>query len=243
MQPEPPPAAPASTVDKGVMNDANAGRGWMTPTALTEPGGTWSVSDYELFLLQIGYAINDQLSISATTIPPLTQDFPLWLLASAKLQVLKAGRVRAAVQGAVTYYSIKDTISDGTGTMSSTQSFTAADLGGALTLCLDDDCNSHVSGFLGAGFAHDTNSSVPFVGAATLVARFAKHVKFVAELDSAFIAGQVNDVARGALAWYGVRFTSSMIGVDLGFVRPIGVGDTGLVLGFPILTFSYRNVD
>jgi hypothetical protein len=233
MQPTPPAAE--STVDKGVMNDANAGRGWMAPTALTEPGGTWSISDYELFLISIGYAVSDQLSISATTIPPLTTDFPLWLLLNAKYQVLKAGKVRAAVQGAVTYFSFKD------GT--TTDSFTAGELGGAVTLCIDDECNSHVSGFVGAGFARDTSNSVPFVGAATLVAGFSKHVKFVAEADSAFIAGNVNDVANGALLWYGLRFTSRNIGVDLGFVRPVGVSDSGLLLGIPILTFSYRAID
>jgi hypothetical protein len=84
---------------------------------------------------------------------------------------------------------------------------------------------------------------VPFVGAVTLVGRLGRHVKLVAEVDTAFVAGQVNDVADGALAWYGLRFTSSMIGVDVGFVRPIGVGDTGLVLGLPMVTFSYRNID
>lgn len=232
-----PPTAPPveTTVDKGVLNDANAGRGWMAPTALTEPGGTWSISDYELFLISIGYAINDQVSISATTIPPLTTDFPLWLLFSAKAQVVKAGKVRAAVQGAVTYFSLNDSTSN--------DSFTAGELGGALTVCIDDECNSHVSGFLGAGFAHDTNSSVPFVGAATLVARLGNHVKFVAEADTAFIAGKVNDVADGALLWYGLRFTSRNLGADLGFVRPLGVSDSGLVLGFPVLTFSYRAID
>jgi hypothetical protein len=232
---QPPPAEPESTVDKGVVNDANAGRGWMAPTALTEPAGTWSISDYELFLVSVGYAVSDRLSISATTIPPLTTDFPLWLLFNAKLQVLKAGKVRAAVQGAFTYFSIKDS--------GSTDSFTAGELGGAVTLCIDDECNSHVSGFLGAGFARDTDSAVPFIGAATLVGRLGRHVKFVGEIDSAFIAGNVNDVADGALLWYGLRFTSKNIGVDLGFVRPVGVGDSGLALGIPVLTFSYRAMD
>lgn len=235
MQPPLQPPPPRD-FDEGVLEDANAARGWMSPTALTEPGGTWSVSDYELFLVSIGYAINDQLSISATTIPPLTTDFPLWLLFNAKLQVLKAGRVRAAVQGAVTYYSrnVDTTTND---------SFTAGELGGALTLCLDDACHSNVSGFVGAGFARDTDNSVPFVAAGTLVARLGRHVKFVTEVDSAFIAGNVNDVANGALVWYGLRFTSRMIGVDLGFVRPIGIEDNTFVLGIPVLTFSYRNID
>lgn len=59
-----------AATDQGVLNDANAGRGWIAPTALAEPGGTWSISSYELFLISIGYAVSDQLSISATTIPP-----------------------------------------------------------------------------------------------------------------------------------------------------------------------------
>lgn len=233
MAPPPPPPTP-STVDPGVLNDANAGRGWLSPTALTEPGGTWSISDYELFLVSIGYAVTDQLSISATTIPPLTKDFPLWLLFNGKLQVVKVGKVRAALQGAVTYFSANDSSGD---------SFTAGEVGGAVTVCIDDGCNSHVSGFVGAGFARDTSNSVPFVGAATLVARLGRRVKLVTEIDSAFIAGQVNDIANGALIWYGVRFTSSSIGVDLGFVRPFGVDDSGLVLGIPVLTFSYRGID
>jgi hypothetical protein len=235
MPPPPPPPTPqVRTSDQGVLDDANAARGWMAPTALTEPGGTWSISDYELFLLSVGYAVNDQLSISATTIPPFTEDFPLWLLFNAKLQVLKAGRVRGAVQGAITHVSFNGNDND---------SFTAGELGGALTLCLDDSCHSHLSGFVGAGFARDTDNSVPFLAAGTLVARLGKHIKLVGEVDSAFIAGRVNDIAEGALLWYGLRFTSSRIGVDVGFVRPIGFGDTGLVLGFPIVTFSYRNID
>src|SRR5262249_38096063 len=156
------------------------------------------------FLLQVGYAVNDQLMVSATTIPPFTSDFPLWLLFSAKLQVLKAGRVRAAIQGAFTFVSSKN---------SDLNSFTAGDVGGPLTLCIDEDCHSHASGFLAAAFARDTSNSIPFVATGTLVARLTRHVKLVTEVDSAFIAGSVNDVANGALVWYGLRFTSSMIGV------------------------------
>jgi hypothetical protein len=230
----PQPAAPSRNIDPGVLEDANAGRGWMSPTALTEPGGTWSVSDYELFLLSIGYAVTDKLTLSATTVPPYTEDFPLWVLFNAKYQVVRTGRVRVALQGAITHFAERD---------SSNDSFTAGDLGGALTLCLDDGCHSHLSGFLAAAFARDTDSSVPFLAAATAVARVSKHVKLVLELDSAFVAGRVNDVADAGLLWYGARFTSGMIGVDVGLVRPLGVGADELVLGFPIVTFSYRSLD
>ena len=50
-------------------------------------------------------------------------------------------------------------------------------------------------------------------------------------------------VSNGALFWYGLRFTSRNIGVDLGFVRPIGVADSDFVLGLPVVTFSYRGID
>ncbi|MDB4958910.1 MAG: hypothetical protein JWO36_6479 [Myxococcales bacterium] len=231
----PPEVATTSNVDKGVVDDANSGRGWLMPTALTDPAGTWSFSDFELFLISGGYAVSDQLSISLTTLVPITNDVPFWGLASAKYQVLKVGNLRGAIQGAVTYWR------DTSGSVN--QSFTAADLGGALTLCIDDGCNSTISGFLAAGFADSNQTAVPFVVAGSFAARLGRHVKFVGELDSAFIAGKVNDTANGALAWYGLRFTSGMIGVDVGFMRPVGLGDTnGLVLGLPILSFTYRDI-
>ena len=152
--PAPAPVEPPSAVDKGVLNDANAAHGWLTPTALTDPAGTWTVSDYELVLLSIGYSPTDQLSLSATTIPPITDSVPLWLLFSAKYQLLKQGRLRLAVQGAFSYFHDNDNGNDSSS--SSSDSFSAGDLGGAATVCLDDDCNSHVSGFVGAeiGRAH-----------------------------------------------------------------------------------------
>jgi hypothetical protein len=238
--PAPPPQiAAVSTVEKGVLEDANSGRGWLMPTALTDPAGTFSFSDFELFLISGGYAVSDQLSVSFTTLVPITNNMPFWGLLSAKYQVLKAGNLRGAVQAAVTY------LHDGSSSSATTNdSFTAADLGGALTLCIDDDCRSTVSGFIGAGFADSRQTAVPFVVAGSIAARLGKHVKLVGEVDSAFIAGKVNDTANGALLWYGLRFTSSLIGVDVGFMKPVGVStNDGLPLGFPIVSFTYRGID
>jgi hypothetical protein len=70
-------------------------------------------------------------------------------------------------------------------------------------------------------------------------------VKIVVEADSAFIAGKINSTADGALLWYGLRFTSRLIGVDLGLVKPIysGSSNDGLVAGFPFVSFTYRGID
>ncbi len=238
MAPPPPPmppaqpTAPASTVDKGIVEDANAGRSWIMPTALVEPAGTWSFSDFELLMVSLGYSVTDQLSISATTLLPITDKMPFFGLFNAKYQVIKSGRVRGAVQGAVSHIRV-----DGNGV-------SAAVLGGALTVCLDDECHSHATGYLGAGFAHENQSAVPFVFSGALAVRMNKHIKLLLEADSGFVAGDINDKINGFLAWYGVRFTSSIIGVDLGFAKPICTDgrdcNTGLPLGLPFVSFTYR---
>ncbi len=236
--PQPPvvagqPAPPASTVDKGIVDDANAGRSWLMPTALIEPAGTWSFSDFQLFLISLGYSVTDQFSISATTLLPIVSDMPFWLFVNAKVQVVKSGRVRAALQGALTTVRADNESANG------------AVLGGALTLCIDDACHSHFSAYVGAGFAHQNESAVPFVFAGSLAYRVANHVKLMLEADSAYIAGNINEAANGFLAWYGVRFTSNIIGVDLGFAKPICTDGTDcsikeLPMGFPFVSFTYR---
>jgi hypothetical protein len=241
--PPPPPGAVAppteaqSTVDQGVIDDANSGRNWLTPTALTPPAGTWSFTDYELLLASLGYAVTDHFTISATVLLPIVEDMPFFGIASAKLQVLKAGNLRGALQLNVMHTSIDDGGDD--------FSLSAANLGGALTLCIDDACHSHVTGYLGAGFGLDTvesQNAVPFVAAAAAAFRVARHIKFVFEADTAFIVGDVDEAANGFLGWYGVRFTSREIGVDLGFAKPIceDCDSEGLPMGFPFVSFTYR---
>lgn len=112
-------------------------------------------------------------------------------------------------------------------------------------MCLDGECHSHLTGYLGAGFGIDTGadqSSVPFIASAAAVFRVARLIKFVFEADTAFIAGDINETADGFLGWYGVRFSNKNIGVDLGFAKPIcdGCDDEGLPMGFPFISFTYR---
>jgi len=238
--PPPPPGtapAPASTVDEGVIDDASSGRNWLTPTALTPPAGTWSFTDFELVFASLGYAVTDKFTVSATVLLPIVEDTPFFGIASAKLQVLKSGNLRGALQLNILHTSIDDGDDD--------FAFTAANLGGALTLCIDDGCHSHVTGYLGAGFGLDTvdeQNAVPFVAAVAATFKVGRHIKFVFEADTAFIVGDVDETADGLLGWYGVRFTSKFIGVDIGFAKPIceGCDDEGLPMGFPFVSFTYR---
>ena len=237
------PPTPASTGDKGIIDDANAGRSWLSPTALTEPAGTWSFSDFELLMISLGYSVSDQLSLSATTLMPITSDFPFWLLVNGKYQIVKSGHLRVVAQGAISYVSVKDSSIDSMGNSTSTRaSVSGAVVGGAATYCIDDECHSTLTGYVGAGFAHEKQSAVPVLFSGALAFAVNQHVKILLEGDSGYIAGGgIDQAANGFLAWYGVRFTSKIIGVDLGFTRPICDGcDSPLVMGVPFVSFTYR---
>src|SRR5258706_9193754 len=55
---------PATTVDKGTLEDANAGRVAIMPTALTPPAGPWSFEDWELFFVSASYGVTHPPAIT-----------------------------------------------------------------------------------------------------------------------------------------------------------------------------------
>ncbi|MGE5181764.1 MAG: hypothetical protein ACM31C_06865 [Acidobacteriota bacterium] len=241
----PPPPAAVTTVDKGTLDDANAGRAWLSPTALTPPAGTWSFEDVELFLIGVSYAVTDNFVITGTTMVPITSDL-YWGFFSAKAQVVKQGNVRVAIQGGLAAAAAKDTTTDAMGnTMSTTTTTSGGEVGAAATLCLDGDCYSHLDGFVGAAFAYQNNASVPVGFSASWVQRLGKRVRLVVEADSAHLFGDISGQANGILGWYGLRFTSRSIGADVGFVKPIcsDCSSSTFPIGFPVLAFSYRGID
>jgi hypothetical protein len=238
----PPPAPATSNVDQGVIEDANAGAAWLMPTALTPPAGTWSFSDFQLLLASFGYAVSDSAHVSGTFLIPITKDFPFVGFLTGKLQVVRAGSLRIAGQAAVAH--MREHISSSS---TSTNDFSATifDIGGAATLCIDDACHSHLSGYVAAAFsAQNDTKTVPLLFSGALVAKINRRVKFVAEVDSAaVVGGNFNDTADGALVWYGLRFTSREIGVDLGFVKPVYSGASDfLLIGYPFVSFTYRSL-
>jgi hypothetical protein len=246
-------APPPSNIDSGVLDDANAGRTWVAPTALSAPAGTWSFSDWELLVVGADYAPTNNLDVSAATVIPVASGQPFVLMLTGKLQLVHSGRLRLAAHAAFAYTGSTDNDSSGgVGTV-----------GGVATVCLDDGCNSNASGYVGLGFATSGESEVPIALAGSVTARLGRHVKFVGEIDSAAVLGhEFDSFGEGFLFWYGLRFTSHNIGVDLGLMLPVFKGTTtntdingntttsdswqvGFVdgtfpIGFPVISFDYR---
>ena len=220
-------ASPPSRVDQGIAEDASSARGWVMPTALTAPAGTATLSDVDLFALSASYAFTDRLTVSADVMLPGSA-YRLESV-SAKLQLVRSGRVRIAAQGMVTRFR--------TAEIASTDRATLGDAGGALTLCIDTSCRSHLSGYLGAGVGRADHTSGMLVAASSLALGIGPRLKLVFELDK----GAGGDLSSGTLFWYGLRITSRAISLDLGAAKPLD--DTGkqwIGGGLPFIGLTYR---
>ncbi|HTE53242.1 MAG TPA: hypothetical protein VK698_20450 [Kofleriaceae bacterium] len=232
-------AAPAPGQEAGIRDDANSGRTWLSPTALTAPAGTFSIQSTELLMIGASYSFTDRFVVSASTFLPITTDMPLILLTTLKLKVADRGRLKLAAHANLGYFE-----GLGIGEEDDDDDFGTAVVGGVATVCLDPECHSLFNAYLGAGFVLQPGvdqSSVPFLASAAWVQRLGGRVKLVLEANGGFTVGGTNDVAEGLLAWYGLRFTSSAIGVDLGLVKPLcSECDDGIALGLPWVSFSYR---
>jgi hypothetical protein len=106
--PEPPPATVAAPGEPasgaGSANDvryrdANADRVILGSTAETHPKGTFYFSDYEILLLQFGYAVTDEVQLQLTGVPPIIKDQPYWFELGGKVNLYRGDAFRAAITG------------------------------------------------------------------------------------------------------------------------------------------------
>jgi hypothetical protein len=224
------PAATASTAA-----DPNIDRGFVLPTAMTQPAGSLTYNNYELLLHGVTYGLTDNVQVSATVVAPIIKDMPFLGLASMKGRLYRGERLHLALQGTM-----------GGGSISQAGIFMVG-AGGLASICLRQDCSSLLSAsanlqFLTGSRTRDGggNSGTALVYGVSAVHRVGPHVKLLAEVAS---AGDVRSgsFGGGALLSYGVRFYSNNIASDIGFIKPIG-GDTAgpFLLGLPFASVSYR---
>lgn len=217
--------APPPGADQGIAEDASSGRGWVMPTALMAPAGTWTLSDDELVAVSGSYAVTDRLALSIGTVLPIDSERVAG--ANAKLQLFSSPRLRIAAQSALAYAWSSG--GDSTG---------LANAGGVVTLCIDLACRSHLSGYLGAGLVRDRALSALVIGGGSLALALGTHMKAVFELEN----GTGYDLARGALGWYGLRFNAAAFAFDLGLATPLGAAaDRWGTSILPFLSFTYRS--
>ena len=239
-----PPAVPRVPADQeGRLDDANIDRGWFGTTALTQPAGTLAFNDYELLLMGLTWAPADRVQITATFLTPIVSDMCCYGVLGVKGRLLDAGRFHFSLLGSLALASVQGVDLYGEGSSGSRETSWAVLAGGAGTLCIDESCRSLLSAWFTTGFnQYSATSEWPILYGASLT--FGHHVKGLLEVDSAALLGDVSKAARGALFMYGVRFTGKNIAGDVGFMRPFGEGvDMGsLVIGIPVLTFTYRTL-
>ena len=234
------PAAPSSPA----AADPNIDRGFLQPTALTQPAGSLTYNNYELLLHGLTYGITDRVQVSATVLAPLVSQMPFVGVASVKWQFLSTARLHLALQGSGTMLHVSLTESDApTGTASGNAFLVGA--GAFASYCLRADCSSLAS--LSATYqlaldgGNSTSSVVVYGG--SIVHRVARHVKLLGEITSA--AGGTGtsnfDNVSGALASYGVRFHNANLASDIGFMKPIFTDSSDpFLLGLPFINVSYR---
>lgn len=223
------------TGNEGITEDASADRGWVMPTAFTAPEGTWTLADYELLGVQAGYAITDRLTVNVGAVVPVSSVNAAIL--SAKLQVIKVGRLRVAALGLLAHaWSTDNAALYQTGGRN-VDMLTLGSAGGVATLCIDAGCRSHLSAYLGAGLSWDGGLSAALRSGASLTFGLSTHWKAVFEIED----GAGNDVVKDTLAWYGLRITSSIFGLDLGIAKAIGANGRWGSSSVPFLGITLRS--
>lgn len=231
VQEAPPPPEHART------DDANADHIVLGSTAFTAPKGSVYFSDYELFVIQAGVAVTDNVQLTATTWLPIVPEQPFFLDVSAKFAFLQTSRFHMA--GIASILGI-------TGTGSGDALPVVGRLALVATACITENCYVSASASAMFLFTENTTDVVPVILNFGMTARVAGIFSLLAEVNGIAAVGDLGrssiDVFdAGVLLGYGVRFSNQNFGFDLTFVKPIIRGtDDFTVLGVPWLAFTYR---
>ncbi len=224
--------APGRRADEPRFNDANADRAILFSTAETHPKGTFFFSDYELLLLQFGYAFTDNLQLTLTGVPPIIQSQPYFFDLALKLNFLRTDVVRAAIIGSgMAIFTGQDT---------EPSSLFGARLNGVAQFCFETSCKSSFSLNVGTFLNSESNVIVPITLGGGLVVHVSDLVKLLLEPAYALAVGSgVENQPEGFLLDYGVRLSGNHFGFDFAFIRPFAT-ESPFILGIPYVAFTYR---
>jgi hypothetical protein len=195
------------------------------PTAETSPEGSWTFTDYEIVILQVGYAVSDRTQITLTGAPPLADEAIVPLDFSVKTVVLRDPRVSLAVTGSATGIFGAE---GGSGFIGRA--------GGVVTLCEPAwTCRLSLSMATNLALLAQFSELLSGIGASV---RLSRTISLLAEIDTALPLGPEAGEFNGIMGGSGVRFSKANWGIDLGFF--VAGKARAEVTGIPWLVGTYR---
>jgi len=211
-----PPAPPEAWAP-----DPQGDRVVLLPTATTQPAGSFFVSNYELFIFQVGYAFTDNTQISLTAVPVPRESVTL-LDVSLKTSLYRGGLVRAAALGSVSGIAGQEV---GVGFVGRA--------GGVAQLCLARACDSSLS--------LSTNmvliGTVLMVNGAGGIFRMSEHVSFLAELATMIPVGKQGGQFNGGMVGGGVRLHYTHWGFDFTLLHVLETDSDAATVPFVAMTW------
>jgi hypothetical protein len=215
-----PPTPPAFTPPPDVR-DANADRVIFTSTAYTHPAGTVYFTDYDVVILQAGYAITDGTQISVTSTIPI--EGLVLADATIKTVVARDGPVRVAALGSVSGLAGTDAGSGFVGRV-----------GAVSEMCFDDACRSSAS----AGLSMLLAAQDTIVGAALgFIWRVGDVLSLLGELDTVIPTSLQSGPLNGLAAAGGIRLPHRNWSLDLTLAGTVG---RPVLTTAPVLAFTIR---
>jgi hypothetical protein len=201
--------------------DPQGDRVVLLPTATTQPAGSFFISNYELFIFQLGYAFTDNTQVSLTAVPVPRESVTL-LDVTLKTSLYRGGLVRAAALGSVSGIAGKEV---GVGFVGRA--------GGVAQLCLARACDSSLS--------LSTNmvliGTVLMVNGAGGIFRMSEHVSFLAELATMIPVGKQGGQFNGGMVGGGVRLHYTHWGFDFTLLHVLETDSDAATVPFVAMTW------
>ena len=208
-----PGAAPGATSPTPVasqagvaIDDPRGDQGFLVPTAVVQPVGSFTVHDREIMLPGFTYGLGEGVQVGLVMFAAPVAS----LGGELKIQVHRGERLQVALTAHL-------------GGVFAANSTLAAGLAGVTaTRCLGRTCNSTLTGALMAGyrkfeFDDTTPEGVSFYSAAALATRLSPGVKFLAEAQALVYDNKRRDHTNMSLTTTaGLRFHNRRVAVDIG---------------------------
>lgn len=211
------------------FRDAHHDRILLTPTAETNPAGSFYGTSYEIVALQLGYSVTDFTQISLTVVPLLDpEDFVLPGDISIKTVLLRERGVSVAAIASASGILGFEELSGFLGRA-----------GGAVSFCVDPaECRLGIS--FGTSVALAGPASIWFNGFGVNW-RLTRTVGLLAEVDTLLPLGEEVGEANGVLGGLGVRLSGRAWGVDLALMSSGKAGESPSPV-IPFVAATYRRL-